>query len=306
MIKKIFITVLFLSLIQASTVVFAINDISLIVNGKKLVLDQKPIIQKGRILVPLRGILEKLGATVQWNDATKTVTTKKGSTTIQLKVNKNSAVINNKTISLDVPVKIVKGRAMVPLRFIAEGLGAKVSWNATKKTVTISNAVGSSVGGVGNKLNTGTGYTTLQKTNILNNKVEILIPKTCKIITGDLPGLDNLGEKPDIIYFDGIVAITFLHSYDRIRDWQITRGLYYAARSFKAAIPSLKISSLRVEKINGKDTGVIEASNQEIYSLTWFTELEGRALYSGFVCEKEEMSDLKPIGMRIMKSQRIK
>jgi hypothetical protein len=51
-----------------------INNKTMDVDGRKVVLDQGPIIQNRRTLVPIRAISEALGAEVGWDDKTKTVT----------------------------------------------------------------------------------------------------------------------------------------------------------------------------------------------------------------------------------------
>ena len=44
------------------------------VDGRKVTLDQEPIIKNSRTLVPLRAITESLGAKVEWDEPTKTIT----------------------------------------------------------------------------------------------------------------------------------------------------------------------------------------------------------------------------------------
>ena len=53
---------------------YAEPPITVVLDGEILVFDQEPIIQKDRVLVPMRVIFEALGATVDWNAQTKTVT----------------------------------------------------------------------------------------------------------------------------------------------------------------------------------------------------------------------------------------
>ncbi|MCL1873995.1 MAG: copper amine oxidase N-terminal domain-containing protein [Clostridiales bacterium] len=50
-----------------------------------------------------------------------------------------SSLIPFQIIPLDVAPKIVNGRTLVPLRFIAETLGCKVDWDSQSQTVTIEN-----------------------------------------------------------------------------------------------------------------------------------------------------------------------
>jgi len=47
------------------------------------------------------------------------------------------ALKNKQSLSIDVPPEVVNGRTFVPLRFIAEAFGAKVSWDGVTHTVKI-------------------------------------------------------------------------------------------------------------------------------------------------------------------------
>ena len=111
------------------------TEYSVVLDGQKLVFDQAPINLNGRIMVPMRAIFEAYGATVNWDQGTKTVTAREGSKTIKLTVNKNSAYINGALFTLDVAPVIENGRTLVPVRFVSESLDATVSWK--KPVVTI-------------------------------------------------------------------------------------------------------------------------------------------------------------------------
>lgn len=113
------------------------KDISVTVNGVNLVLNQAPVIQNGRTLVPLRAIFEALDTDVSWNDKTRTVTAVNGKTTITLKIDQNTMMKDGKTIKLDVPAQIMNSRTMVPLRAVSEALGADVDWSELTKNVSV-------------------------------------------------------------------------------------------------------------------------------------------------------------------------
>lgn len=100
-------------------------------------LDVAPLIQNGRTLVPLRFIGETLGARVDWNDTTRQVSYTTDQRTIVLTLNSTKAVVNGKTITLDVAPAVVSGRTLVPLRFVSEYLNAVVDWDAAAKTATV-------------------------------------------------------------------------------------------------------------------------------------------------------------------------
>ncbi|WP_410771193.1 stalk domain-containing protein [Fontibacillus sp. BL9] len=111
--------------------------ISVYIDGNRLATDQAPVVVQGRVLLPLRAIFEALDATVNWNQWTQTVTASKDNTTVVLKLKSKTATINNQTVSLDVPAQAIKGRTMVPVRFVSEALGEAVNWNSSAKTVSI-------------------------------------------------------------------------------------------------------------------------------------------------------------------------
>jgi hypothetical protein len=113
------------------------SAIKVVLNGKQLQFDQPPIIEQGRTLVPLRAIFEALGAKVDWENSTQTVTAVKGDISITLQIGSNTLYKNGKGIHLDVPAKIVNGRTLVPARAVAESFGAEVSWDQDTQTVTI-------------------------------------------------------------------------------------------------------------------------------------------------------------------------
>ncbi|WP_235832661.1 stalk domain-containing protein [Acetivibrio mesophilus] len=112
--------------------------IKVLLDGKRIRFDQPPIIQDGRTLVPLRAIFEAMEATVEWDDKTKTVTAKKGDTTVVMVIGNKTMTKNGEKIVLDVPPQIVNGRTLVPARAVAESFGAKVDWDGNTRTVIIT------------------------------------------------------------------------------------------------------------------------------------------------------------------------
>ena len=114
------------------------KPISVIVNGSALALEQPPIIENERTLVPLRAIFEALGADVEWDQSTQTVTAIRGDVIITLRIDSNILTRNNDEIKLDVSAHIIGGRTVVPVRAIAESFGAEVDWNPETRTVKIT------------------------------------------------------------------------------------------------------------------------------------------------------------------------
>ncbi len=108
------------------------------VNGQALSSDVPPAKIGGRIMVPLRGIFEALGAKVDWNAASKTIIANSDTTNVQLIIGNPRATVNDKTVVLDTPAMIIRGATMVPVRFVSEAMGAEVEWKNSTQTVSIT------------------------------------------------------------------------------------------------------------------------------------------------------------------------
>ncbi|RXJ01705.1 copper amine oxidase N-terminal domain-containing protein [Anaerobacillus alkaliphilus] len=114
------------------------QPVKVVIDGKVQTLAVSPMIKNGRTLVPLRGIFEKLGAKVTWEQKTQSITLEKLSTKIKLTIGSDVAVVNGKQIKLSEPAQLINNRTFVPLRFVAEGLSGKVTWDQAKHTVNIT------------------------------------------------------------------------------------------------------------------------------------------------------------------------
>lgn len=150
-VKKLWISILVVLVVipmMFQSSVKAATPISIIIDGVRLSTDQAPVMVNGRTMVPLRAIFEAFNATIKWNQKAQTVTATKADTTIMLKIGSKTATINNKAVNLDVPGLNLKGRTMVPTRFVSEALGHKVGWNPKTQVVTITTS-SSNVGNAG-------------------------------------------------------------------------------------------------------------------------------------------------------------
>lgn len=96
-----------------------------------------PEITNGRVMLPIRNIVEAIGGKIEWNDKTKEVTITKSGDTLILTVGNTSAYRNNKKITLDVAPYIKDGRTFLPVRFVSEQLGQKVEWVGNPRIVII-------------------------------------------------------------------------------------------------------------------------------------------------------------------------
>lgn len=114
-------------------------DPAILLNGQKISFDVPPALDQGRVMVPFRATFEAMGATVNWDSSSQTVTALKDGTEIKLTVN-GAAFKNGLYTPLDQPAEMVSNRVLVPLRFVSEALGYQVNWNSAAETVSITTA----------------------------------------------------------------------------------------------------------------------------------------------------------------------
>lgn len=97
-----------------------------------------PVINANRTFVPLRALGEALGAKVEYVASEKKVVYQMGNVTIEMWLGKKEAAVNGKPLKLDNPPLIISGSTYVPVRFVAENLGADTEYIAATKTVKIT------------------------------------------------------------------------------------------------------------------------------------------------------------------------
>ena len=125
----------------ATEIILQIGNPVLTQNGEEFPLDVPAMLVDSRTMVPFRAICEALDATVDWDDPTQTVTVVKEEITLELQIGNPIIKKNGKNKVLDVPAQLVEERTLVPVRAVAEGLGAIVEWDDATQTVTVTQPV---------------------------------------------------------------------------------------------------------------------------------------------------------------------
>ena len=109
---------------------------------KETTLDVAPYIRNGNTMIPLRGLLEEMGATIEWNGDNQSITVKKGLTTIEMQIRRKQVYVTNAKGTVRYSFRttpIIKdSRTFIPLRFISENLGYNVAWDGETRTITIT------------------------------------------------------------------------------------------------------------------------------------------------------------------------
>ena len=107
-------------------------------NGEQKTMDVAPVIINSRTMLPVRYVAEALGAEIAWDGATSTATLTTADTVIVITVGAATATVNGESVTLDSPAVIVSDRSFMPVRFVAETLGATVAWDGATSTATIT------------------------------------------------------------------------------------------------------------------------------------------------------------------------
>jgi hypothetical protein len=117
------------------------QNVTVTVNGQTMNFDQPPVMRNNRVFVPMRAIFERLGSSVVY--ANGNINSQGNGRSVHLVIGSTHASVNGQPLTLDVAPFTVAGRTEVPLRFVAQALGATVNWNANSQTVAIVTSGGS-------------------------------------------------------------------------------------------------------------------------------------------------------------------
>lgn len=133
--KKIILTLAFLFVLMGFSVpAYAGREffapVCVTVNDEYVKTKNHAFLKQGVTCVSLRDISDIFSADISWNEKTSTATVNSGNTKISITKGKKDAKVNNETVRLSLPAVIVNDRLYVPLRFLAEHLGAEVFWNS--------------------------------------------------------------------------------------------------------------------------------------------------------------------------------
>lgn len=126
----------FVSPVQAGTPPGPI--IAVIIDGKGISTDVTPVVKNGRVLVPIRMIAENTGSKVSYEEGSQRILVTSQETEMALFVGQRFAFVNGKKVGMDTAPLIVRGRTMVPLRFLNQQLGFEVSWDKQSQVAIVN------------------------------------------------------------------------------------------------------------------------------------------------------------------------
>lgn len=114
------------------------QNISVVLDGAAVKLPRAPVTINNMNYVPLRGVFEQLGVSIQWDQQSGTVTANKGAQTMEYTLGNYYARINGTDRYMTSPGQLIDGAIMLPLRFVGEAFGAELSWNPVSRSINIT------------------------------------------------------------------------------------------------------------------------------------------------------------------------
>lgn len=125
-------------LVLAASAVFSVSVCAQSISVNNSYIDVEAVNYDGSIFVPVRGVFEKLGYEVYYdNQAKKAVL--EGEHHIVIEYGKDYFLCDGKIINPVSAQKIINSRFYIPLRAVSEAIGADVKWDYYTKTAYINN-----------------------------------------------------------------------------------------------------------------------------------------------------------------------
>ncbi|CAG7635875.1 hypothetical protein PAESOLCIP111_03714 [Paenibacillus solanacearum] len=120
------------------TAAFGLDDTAYSVDGIAFPMKRPPLIVDGSSYLYIRDLAAALGANVEWDNEKRAAVYTKGPLKVTLYTNANQVEINGTVKTTDTPARLIDENTMVPVRLLAEVLGAKVDYAEATRTVKIN------------------------------------------------------------------------------------------------------------------------------------------------------------------------
>lgn len=178
---------------KPATVNIFVNDAELSVYDEEVKKDMPALIYNGRTLMPLKKTFALFGLEVKWDAKNQSVEalTDMGKT-IWLQIGNKNAKVAGKTVSLDVPARVIDNRTYVPLAFVAQALGHEAIWDSKLKIVKLYTdgtehldfaAVPKTYSNVPNRLNNNLFFDGSNGKMIIASKTDLVFDDAVKLVS---------------------------------------------------------------------------------------------------------------------------
>ena len=89
---------------------------------------QGPVVVDGRILVPVRGVFEQMGFSINWDSEAQAAVLTRSGDEVRIAIGSTTFTTNGVAHALDVPAQLVGDSTMIPLRVVLESVGYSLDW----------------------------------------------------------------------------------------------------------------------------------------------------------------------------------
>jgi len=126
---------------QYGFIMMFIGDPMMNVNGALEEIDPgvgtAPVIIGARTMVPIRAIVEAMGGTVGWDGDERRIDLWALDSHVRMWLGRSDVLVNGDSRYMDVVPEIINDRTLIPVRFVAEFLGAHIEWIGSQQMVVI-------------------------------------------------------------------------------------------------------------------------------------------------------------------------
>ncbi|MCS7300126.1 MAG: stalk domain-containing protein [Fimbriimonadales bacterium] len=116
----------------------SITQFEVMLDAALLSFDVPPQVEEGVALVPIRAVLEHLGASLRWDHQRKVVYAELNGRQITLRVRENAIQVDGAPVPAEASLRIVRGRVLVPATALRELLGAEVAFDLAAQQLVIN------------------------------------------------------------------------------------------------------------------------------------------------------------------------
>jgi hypothetical protein len=138
MVKKYWRILLLLLLFCGINSTAAASGVRVFVDGEAVAFARTPVLDDGRILVPMRDIYTAMGAVVKWDEASNAALAELDGVRVNIPIGSYLPTVNAMPVALGVPAVFRGGHIFIPLRFAVESLRASLFWDASANSVFIT------------------------------------------------------------------------------------------------------------------------------------------------------------------------
>ncbi|NLD45866.1 MAG: glycoside hydrolase [Clostridiaceae bacterium] len=116
---------------------FIEGELALIIEGESITSKNKPQILEGEVLLPLETVKDHLDNNIFWDKTLEKVTITTKDRVIRMKTNNLDAIVNNKPMTLKIPVTLTKEVVYIPIEFLSDFYNIEVSYIETSNVIII-------------------------------------------------------------------------------------------------------------------------------------------------------------------------